>query len=412
MFGLKKKISGLKQEILYRYTIASVHSRRSVSSSSHPRFLFLVAYPEAWNSVKLVYEEICSREDAEALIIAIPRMKDGVVVGENDAACFFENHGLGCIEAYDENEGEWCDLAQLMPSHVVYVRPYETEYPTEYRPYKVALYARTCLFPYAYLNSDPAWYFSIEYGKSFMRGINYVCSGQASTNVMLRTAYRKAIERKRLCVSDAGYPRFELVERCTDWYVPGEPLTVLWTPRWAVRDNADCTTFFKYIERLVKFVVEHDEVRLICRPHPLALRNFVQEGCMTLAEVDEFKRFFREAPRFRLDEGKDYLESFRESDILISDASAIVIEYFLSGKPIIYTGEMGEVSEEVEAAYRTLYQACSWDEIAAHLNELMLGIDKDSASRAEAIERINPKSDTRASVAIVNELIEEWKLRE
>lgn len=133
---------------------------------------------------------------------------------------------------------------------------------------------------------------------------------------------------------------------------------------------------------------------------------------MTLAEVDEFKRFFREAPRFRLDEGKDYLESFRESDILISDASAIVIEYFLSGKPIIYTGEMGEVSEEVEAAYRTLYQACSWDEIAAHLNELMLGIDKDSASRAEAIERINPKSDTRASVAIVNELIEEWKLRE
>lgn len=337
-------------------------------------------------------------------------MKDGVVVGGNDAACFFEDHGLGCIEAYDENEGKWCDLAQLMPSHVVYVRPYETEYPPEYRPCKVALYARTCLFPYAYLNSDPAWYFSIEYGKNFMRGINYVCSGQASTNEMLRTTYRKAIEKKCLYVSDAGYPRFELVEKCADWHVPGQPVTVLWTPRWAVRDNADCTTFFKYKERLVKFIVEHEEARLICRPHPLALKNFVQEGYMTPEEVDEFKRFFRETPRFRLDEGKDYLESFRESDVLVSDASSIVIEYFLTGKPIVYTGEMGAVSEEVEAAYRTLYHAFSWDEIVSFLNELLSGIDKDRASRAEVIEQINPKSGTRASVAIVNELIEECKI--
>ena len=81
---------------------------------------------------------------------------------------------------------------------------------------------------------------------------------------------------------------------------------------------------------------KYNDVLFIIRPHPLMFGNFITTGEMTEQEVFGFKDYCNNKDNVVLDEKKEYVATFWQSDFLISDASSIVPEYYVTNKPIIY----------------------------------------------------------------------------
>ena len=113
---------------------------------------------------------------------------------------------------------------------------------------------------------------------------------------------------------------------------------VLWTPRWSVDEKNDRSFFFDYFDTLIEYFINHTEMRLIIRPHPLMFKNFIDMGILTTEKYNQIINRVNDIHNIDWDKNYNYLESFSKADILISDFSTLVIEYFITNKPIIYCG--------------------------------------------------------------------------
>lgn len=181
-------------------------------------------------------------------------------------------------------------------------------------------------------------------------------------------------------VYNIGFPRYDLVER--EKKHDGVK-TFLWLPRWTTStDNNEKSTFFENKDVLIKYFQDHPELLLIIRPHPLMFAHYIDTGVMTKAEVADYKQLINDAPNITLDESASYLDSFRKADCLIADYSSVVIEYFITGQPIIYLNGTDTVEKEVAEAF---YVSESPDQTISYMNKLVSGMDEKADLRKCAL---------------------------
>lgn len=181
-------------------------------------------------------------------------------------------------------------------------------------------------------------------------------------------------------VYNIGFPRYDLVEREKKY---DGVKTFLWLPRWTTStDNNEKSTFFENKDVLIKYFQDHPELSLIIRPHPLMFAHYIDTGVMTKAEVADYKQLINDAPNITLDESASYLDSFRKADCLIADYSSVVIEYFITGQPIIYLNGTDTVEKEVAEAF---YVSESPDQTISYMNKLVSGMDEKADLRKRAL---------------------------
>ena len=87
-----------------------------------------------------------------------------------------------------------------------------------------------------------------------------------------------------------------------------------------------------------------------------------------------------------LDEKPSYDDAFNTADILVTDYSSTIIEFFLRGKPIIYCGKREELSPQIAYVTKTFYYVNGWEQLKRVLDELKEGIDPLKEDRRIAIE--------------------------
>ena len=76
---------------------------------------------------------------------------------------------------------------------------------------------------------------------------------------------------------------------------------------------------------------------MIFRPHPLLWNRLEEKGIWSYDEIIDFKRKIAELGNSYIDENYEYMDSFKESDALITDAGSFLLEYLWVNKPILYT---------------------------------------------------------------------------
>ena len=96
------------------------------------------------------------------------------------------------------------------------------------------------------------------------------------------------------------------------------------------------SNFFRYINSILNLIEKNKDILFVIRPHPLMFNNFIKTKEMSLEDVQQFHKFCNEKDNVILDESKEYSKLFWNSDFLITDASGIVPEYFMTEKPIMY----------------------------------------------------------------------------
>ena len=377
------------------------------------KIVFLVQRAEVWNSVATIYEAAKENAQIDVQLVALPRYKNEKIdLTTRDTYEFCKRIDENAIEAYDRKAKKYYNIKLLNPDYIFLNIPYNHELPKEYQFQNLYKYAKLCYVPYGYTwnqnieksLSEINWNRSIMLYSSFIFLDSNISARCCKKYLKLSTLLYKVLY-------NIGYPRFDLLK--------GDKKnvkyrTILWLPRWTANANNsnedNASHFFDLKDKMFEFMDNHKELKCIIRPHPLAFDNYISKGLWTEQEMKTFLEKIESSVNIELDQSGDYMLSLREADILISDFSSIVVEFFLLNKPIIYMGNLSKTrATYIQNMEKSFYILKNWTEIETKLVELAKGIDRNIGIRKEAIEMFWKQMGVGVGEKIIKILIEDFE---
>ncbi len=365
---------------------------------------FLLQVPNNWAVLEPVYEAAKEMEDIEPVILLMPELtffcyvKLTHIEWEKTYRFGHERYGDQCIETWNPKTETWIDPADLDLDYVFIPRPYETYLTKPYKASGLRNVSRVCYVPYSSPLLDD---YRLLYNMHFVRNVRLIfCEKQHSleyVSKLLRPSL-EAGEQKAFCT---GFPKFDMNREGDGLESPLWPREkqntvqrVIWTPRWNMDPWLGGSSFMKYREGILKYAQEHEDVDLIFRPHPLAKSALVADGYVTEQEWEDYLQQYRDGRNTNVDLTSTYYDLMWSSDVLITDVSSMIMDYMLTGHPIIYcpTPAIGTMSDDPKLAIRDLlpgmYIARDLAEIDAVLTQLRKGEDPKREIRQELIRRM------------------------
>lgn len=372
------------QSVLGNIRLKRIAQKRSTGKTI--KVGFIAQMPEVWDKLSRIYEAMCDDPDFEPWLLLVPQYdlthgRLNMLYGE-ERAFFINRYKNGnFLEMVENNTVK--SIKNCGFDYIFFQRCYDSYLPDALHTSKVVRYCKTCYVPYCYHASmdGKKYYRTGFFGNLYL----FFCSNRDQVEWSKTASRRKAVY--------LGYPWLDKI----DVFTGKINNRILWTPRWCDDPATGGTTFFEYKDRFFDLVKTND-VKVTIRPHPLTFQNAVREGKMTDEEVTIYKDKLAQAG-IKLDQNALVEETFENTDVLITDFSSIIINYFLSGKPIIYCSdtEIG-FSETYQSIIDSSYIARSWEEIETIVQNLLAGNDYLKEKRLNAIEKIKGQGDAVANI--------------
>lgn len=421
-----KKIPGIhqaghfvKQRCLDAIAISHFMQERHIKRGNGPiRVGFLCQYVPAWTKVAPIYENMVADSRFEPYLICVPSeqvmAKDNFATQpENDTYDYFVANGYPAINAL-VGADQWLDLKSLNLSYIFYPRPYNNFLPAAYRTQVVSCYSRICLVMYGMGFSKEDM--QVALNRDFMSHVyayfaetNYAQEQNRKNNWLLHALGLQ----KSLCL---GYPVLNALldkknQVSPSWAFSKNDFRVLWTPRWTTDKSIGGTNFFTFYESLMAYAEENPDIDFLHRPHPLALKHFLETGEMTQEQVENYQQQCHSMSNVSLDEQREYEATFWGSSVLVSDISGIMCEYFVTGKPMVFcAGNMElELAPHILKMLEGCYVVYTAQELFTVLENLKAGIDPLQDKRKERIHALFGDLDKRASQNILDALAQDAK---
>lgn len=357
--------------------------------------VFICHRPNVWGSLKTVFEECNNDKCFNITIVAIPNKKElpniefaHEVYESEGAEKFFKNFPCRVINGYNYDTKEWFDLMQLKPDYVFYQQPYNALKYSSYRSNVVSKYAKILYVHYA-ANFIGGEIFSATYPLDFMKNVSMLFSADKFDKNMIDNYFiENNITAKTFLT---GFPRYDNLSQyqnidSNNWnYNKDRNIKrVIWTPRWCT-DEGNCH-FFDYKNKLLDYVENNKDIDFIFRPHPQAFLEWNATGELPEKEANAYKKRYDKLSNAKIDSQKEYLTTFYSSDIMITDISSIVAEYFLTGKPIIYCHRKDCFNDFSRKISEGFYWVRNWEELQKTIEMLKSGNDPLKEKRQEIIK--------------------------
>ena len=389
-----------------------IKHKNARSTDGKAKVVFIVQYIPAWNKLQPVYEEIKRRDDMEAFILCVPiSIKNHEFFGtirENDTYKYFKEHGYKCINAHVN--GQWFDLECFCPDYVFHSRPYDTFMPVIYTSGVIAKYAVVCNILYG--ASMSVRMRNTIYNRDYYRNCCYYFALDKTEADFWNDRYKRGVRAGVQKAFSVGSTAFESIldAKCDK---KSSRTLIMWTPRWTTDKTVGGSNFFNYKDAFLEAAEKDGDTDYLFRPHPLMFGNFVNTGQMTAAEAEDYKRRCAELPNTELDSKKEYAETFWQTDMLVTDISGIMIEYFITGKPMIYC--TSDVEHEFTDCYKPMIAACYIVHNKKELHEtiamLKSGSDPMAEKRREVI-KYYLGDGSKASVRTADIIANDYKQQE
>lgn len=370
---LRKIKKRIKWHLKIKKRLWGYKYRQALIGRKIQNVVFICSYPQGWNSLKTIYKAAIKRTDINTFLVA----SVGFKYNELNPIEFWKEIDSN---VYITDEKNVFDITKLHPDLIFRQEPYDEVYPLEYAAEKLCQISRLCYVPYGY-NPSPVKHLEIEYNDAFF---DFCYSIFADSHTAYRFCKSKAAKSpfySNIRLYECGFPRFDLMGPIKEIY---EYKKYLWIPRWSLDsiDN-DKSGFFDYIENFLDYFQKNNDLSLEIRPHPAMFKNFVKRNAMTEDEVKSFKEKIACIPNISLDESADYIPAFQRADVLIADFSSLDIEFGITGKPIVYCGDMREFNDETREMANNFYTAHNWDELFGCIEMLKSNNDPFKLKRIE-----------------------------
>lgn len=379
-----------------------------------PIRVVLIAHdPTLWSSFDSLYAILREDPSFDVRVLVLPRMVSGFVSEDAQASYqkmldFCEGGGIRHFSGLSETGNLSMTPADYIPDYVFHQVPYEF-YGSDWSVENLSKVSRICYVPYGTTIFGGST-FKTVHPPNYFRHANLIFAESETAAKLIASCFdgNDWFCPNKIIVS--GNLKLESVKRSqaiiefeNDAGDGPKPRQVLWTPRWNTKEKV--CHFFDYRQFLMDYFVLRSNERFVFRPHPLAFENFVKTGEMTAHEVVQLKQVFDQAEHLALDETMDYANQFAQSDILISDTSSMMVEFLISGKPIIYTHRedlFNELGHEIAAG---MYWARNEKELRMHLDALLGGEDPLRSVRAEILasgvlgQIVGPAQEVKVALA-------------
>lgn len=328
------------------------------------RVLFVCEENSKWSYGKL-YEKFMANSRFEVLpVILFPIVtKSRVEFTQKANAEFFTEIGIPTIDGYDYEKQQNKDLREFQPDVVFYQQPWYLEGVNH--PEKVSEYALTCLVPYGYTTLSPD-----EWGSYLVKRVYSSLWRFFSESPYHNEFYKKAAgmnDENLLAVGSLKLDYYREDFHKEDMWKCGA-IRVLWAPHHSINnDGLRMSTFRENYRKFLEFAGEHNEFSFVLKPHP-ALRN----ACINSGiDYDKFICEWNNLPNAGVYDKGNYFDLFKTSDVMVTDCSSFLAEYFPSGKPIIFLNRpdrapFDDFGEKLRAGF---YEANNFDDVKKLLKQ-------------------------------------------
>lgn len=370
----------------------------------HVNVVFVCHRPQLWTTLKGVYEVLKDDPLFDVKIFAVPQRNK--IKGRGFLNEVFQSEGAeefwageNCVNGYNYETGEWTDLQTLHPDYVFFQQPYNVARPDCLLSSTVSQYAKILYLTY-YVMVDLDSRAEECTPVDFMRDMSFYFAQNEDDKKFMEGRLEKG--GPNICqIPVTGHPRLERIrehvnDQCDMWY-HDESCKILWLPRWTTNEGA--CHFFSYGDALKTYCRNHPDIELMFRPHPQAFKEWRSTGELTEEGEKKVREEFSQG-NFHLDETRNFYPQMFTSDILISDPSSMIIDYFFTGKPIIYCANHGVNDGIVDVLKPGMYWVNSWDELKNTLDMLRAGQDPLKEIRAECANKYQGTDGIRSTEKI------------
>lgn len=372
------------------------------------KVVFLGQTTTCWNKLKTIFETLKNDDRFKVLILALPddvsKSNDGVY------EYFVDECGSEfVIDAVADNS--LFDLLKYQPDYVFYQRPYDAYLPKPYRSNIVSGYAKICYISYGpYLSEGMD---EIALTKLFFRNTYMYFAENSFAYRFNVNRFKKSHKENYRKTYDLGYPSYE------QFMDTGKSINdrkdnlfnVVWTPRWSEDKEVGGSNFIKFKDDVVKLPEINDRISLTFRPHPMTFSHFIEIGKMTEDDVKQYCKLYMDNPRMHYDNAPDFARTFWNSDVLLTDISAVIYEYLLTEKPIVYCETYAKPNAFFAKLKEGMYCVETWDEAVKALLDLEKGIDPLKEKRIRIKDTMFGTDFSGVSKRIVEEIVRDFGMK-
>lgn len=397
---IKRKCKGLIQlrnELLVRNRYAKdIRRLREKVKSKKLNVVFYTNEPQKW-TYDSVYRELEKSPFFSPLILVVPRYRvhtgrDNTRMSLEEQYNFYKERNYNVKYGYEE--GRYLDLKTFNPDIIFYLQL--AEVPGIDSPVLVSKYALTFYCSYAYQLAD----YQKQYLQSFHKllYLNYL---EHEKTINIVNSYKKGNSRNCLSV---GYPRLDVYNRKEShidlkkyWKKP-DKIKIIYAPHHSFQKSPKNIFNFSTFNKNYKFILElakrySDITTWIFKPHPMLRHTIISERLMTEQEAEEYYNQWSLIGN-KYDTG-DYFDVFKSSDLMITDCSSFLAEYFPSRHPIIRlinpkACEFNELGKQLSEGF---YNVHNNEELEHVFKQLVIYNNDELAVRRKEIAKtlINPK---------------------
>ena len=370
--------------------------REKISNHEKIRVVFVCHRPAVWGALKTAYEAFARDPFFETLLVTVPQLDLIREDGSYDSAIdtFFASYHP--IRGYDQKTGSFLDLETLAPDIVFFQQPYDIMRPVCSYSDRVSAYAKigyVCYFS-AFsdeLESDEAA--GSCYPCGFFQHISYFFAQNESEAQYVSQRFKP--KPRQLKILTTGYPKYDGLDQyigsnSSVWSFPDAKNTfrILWTPRWTTNEN-NCH-FFDYKDHWFDYCKEYPDTDFVFRPHPQAWLEWEKTGEFSPEAHEQLEECIAKTVNMNLDQSSEYLSTMYSSDVLVTDLSSLILQYYLTEKPIIFcyreNGRFGYSKDSMIG--KSMYWAENWNEVNDYLTMLKEGRDPLKEFRKKVIRDI------------------------
>lgn len=304
------------------------------------------------------------------------------------------------IDNIDTNKNnKLFNLEEYNPDYVFYLVPYDCYFKEEYSSEIVKNYSNVCTISYgASMIKNEGLYESLK-NNSFFENAKYV---------FVETSYNLDFGSHTEKFIPIGYMKLDKYIYYNKMSSKKNKRTkILWKPRWTLDRDSN---FFREIENISKFIKHHKEVDFYVYYHPLfnqkiKEKNLEKEFTKIHTDLKTYENYFE-------CEYSTFLEDVLSSDILISDHSSTLVEFAMTGKPMIYTKSNIKLNDLGNKIISNAYVSTSSNETINYLEELLKGNDskKEKRERCKNKYYFYPPGHESVSNYLVNYLLHDYEL--
>ena len=233
--------------------------------------------------------------------------------------------------------------------------------PTKHKPIVVSKYALTCYCGYSIATSS-------EGTKRTKLFLNTLWKYFLAHECMFEEILSNLSNKTNLYVS--GHPKLDVFENYCE--KENDKNYVIYAPHHSIGNSILKWATFDWSGKfMLDYAKNHPEINWVFKPHPNLKNQLIEQG-YSQKEIENYYDEWNKIAKSYFD--GDYFEIFKNSKAMITDCGSFLVEYFLTGKPLLHL--ISETAEKHSSLNRLVnkyhYSVFNQETLKEYLDEIVI----------------------------------------